>query len=125
MGVFAALNDDHAVTIVSWDKIFERILNTTNVNEENTSPEQLNLYQNYPNPFNPNTIIKYAIGKREYASLKVYDILGNEVVTLVNEINPAGIYEVEFNAEGLPSGIYFYQLKAGSFVETKKLTLLR
>jgi len=83
------------------------------------------LQQNYPNPFNPSTVIKYAMSNRQYASLKVYNVLGNEVATLVNEVKEAGVYEIEFKAEGLPSGIYFYRLQAGNFAETKKLILLK
>jgi len=88
-------------------------------------PQEFTLYQNYPNPFNPSTKIKYALSSRQYATLKAYDVLGNEVATLVNEEKPAGNYEVEFDAAGLPSGVYFYQLKAGSFIETKKMIFLR
>ncbi|MCH7721712.1 MAG: T9SS type A sorting domain-containing protein [Bacteroidetes bacterium] len=97
-------------------------------------PDQFRLYQNYPNPFNPSTRIKYALSSRQFVSLKVYDVLGNEIATLVNEEKPAGSYEVEFSAIGgssggdafsLPSGVYFYQIKAGSFIQTKKIVLLR
>jgi len=70
-------------------------------------------------------MIKYALGSRQYATLKVYDVLGNEVATLVNEEKPAGNYEVEFDAAGLPSGVYFYRIRAGSFIQTKKMLLLR
>ena len=87
-------------------------------------PINFTLYQNFPNPFNPTTTIQYTVDSRQFVSLKVYDILGKEVATLVNEEIP-GEYEVEFNGVGLPSGIYFYQLKEGSFVETKKMVLLR
>jgi hypothetical protein len=96
---------------------------------------QYKLYQNYPNPFNPNTRISYSIPETEFVTLKVYDVLGNEIVTVVNEEKPAGEYEVEFSAIGgsasggnaytLPSGIYFYRLKAGIFSETKKLILMK
>jgi len=109
------------------------------VKNNSTTPEKFSLSQNYPNPFNPNTKIKFTVptsplnpspyqgeGQRErLITLKVYDILGNEIATLVNEEKPAGEYEVEFSAKGLPSGIYFYQLRAGNFVETKKMVLLR
>ena len=81
--------------------------------------------QNYPNPFNPTTNIQYSISSKQFITLKVYDVLGIEVATLVNEGQPAGSYEVEFNAESLPSGIYFYQLRAGDFVETKKMVYLK
>ena len=83
------------------------------------------LEQNYPNPFNPSTIIHYALPEKSNVELIVYDILGNEVATLVNEEKPAGSYEVEFSATGLPSGIYFYRIQAGSFVETKKMVLMK
>jgi len=83
------------------------------------------LYQNYPNPFNPNTKIKYSMPKLSYVAIKVFDILGNEIETLVNEEKPNGIYEVDFNAKNLPSGVYFYRLQAGDFIETKKMVLLR
>ena len=97
------------------------------VDDENTlqSPITFNLYQNYPNPFNPTTKIIWQSTVSSWQSLKVYDVLGNEVATLVNEEKPAGSYEVNFDAEGLSSGIYFYKLQAGSFVETKKMILLR
>jgi len=95
-----------------------------------TVPNDFVLYQNYPNPFNPVTIIKYSIPAVETQNiasvqLKVYDVLGNEVATLVDEFKPAGTYEINFDANNLPSGVYFYQLQSGNFVETKKLILLR
>ena len=85
----------------------------------------LNLYQNYPNPFNPTTSIQYAVGSMQFVQLKVYDVLGNEIATLVNEEKPAGNFEVEFDARNLTSGIYFYQLRAGEYLETRKMILLR
>ena len=108
------------------------------VENEKELPAEFSLEQNYPNPFNPTTIIKFKIPRGFAASpftkggtqggsvtLKVYDILGNEVATLVNEEMPAGEYEVEWNASDLPSGIYFYHLQASSFVETKKMIFLK
>jgi hypothetical protein len=95
---------------------------------ENTvysKPDKFMLIQNYPNPFNPTTTINYSIPERSYVSLKIYDVLGNEVVTLVSEEKPAGSYEIEFNANGMPSGIYLYQLKAGSYSVTKKMLLIK
>jgi photosystem II stability/assembly factor-like uncharacterized protein len=83
------------------------------------------LSQNYPNPFNPTTKIEFRIADFGFVNLKVYDILGREVAILVNEEKPAGEYEIEFNAANLPSGIYFYQLKAGQFSQTKKMILLK
>jgi hypothetical protein len=83
------------------------------------------LEQNYPNPFNPATIINYQIPVEGQVSLKVYDMLGNEVATLVNEMKTAGEHQVEFNAGAIASGIYFYRLQAGSFVETKRMMLMK
>jgi len=83
------------------------------------------LHQNHPNPFNPSTIIKYSIPQSSNVVIKVFDILGNEIETLVNEEKPAGYYELEFNASSLSSSIYFYRIQAGSFVETKKMVLMK
>ncbi|MCG6914943.1 PQQ-dependent sugar dehydrogenase [bacterium BMS3Abin03] len=88
-------------------------------------PFTYNLEQNFPNPFNPTTKIMYQIANRGFVSLRVYNILGNKVATLVNEEKPAGIYIVEFDASSLPSGIYFYHLQTGSFISTKKLILMK
>ena len=95
--------------------------------EDETEPiaSSFKLEQNYPNPFNPTTNIGFRIADFGFVSLKVYDILGNEVATLINEELGAGEYEVEFNAAGFPSGIYFYTLIAGNFRDTKKLVLLK
>ena len=88
-------------------------------------PEDFFLYSNYPNPFNSSTKIKYQIPFQSTVSLKVYDILGNEIATLVNEVEPAGKYEVGFTENNLPSGIYFYTLQAGNYTQTKKMILLK
>ncbi|MFI5407574.1 MAG: T9SS type A sorting domain-containing protein, partial [Nitrososphaerales archaeon] len=99
---------------------------TTNIYEDkNDLPSGFSLSQNYPNPFNPVTNIQYVVDSRQSVTLKVYDLLGNEVAVLVNEVKPAGKYEVEFSAIILPSGIYFYRLQAGDFIETKKMILLK
>jgi hypothetical protein len=102
------------------------------VQDENQSeiPNNFTLLQNYPNPFNPSTKIRFAIpfvgtGLALSVQLKVYDILGNEVATLVNEEKAPGTYEVEFNATQLSSGIYFYKLQAGNFMEAKKMVLVK
>jgi photosystem II stability/assembly factor-like uncharacterized protein len=92
---------------------------------DNPAPIDYSLKQNYPNPFNPTTTIKYFIPELRFVTLKVYDVLGNEIATLVNEENSAGEYEVEFDGTGLPSGIYFYRLRSGLFVETKKMVLMK
>jgi hypothetical protein len=83
------------------------------------------LSQNYPNPFNPTTVIKYQLPEAGLVTLKVFDILGNEIETLVNEQKQTGTYEITWYAEGLPSGIYFYRLQAGDFIETKKMILMK
>ena len=88
-------------------------------------PGKYSLEQNYPNPFNPSTTIKYQIPQLSFVTLKVYDVLGNEKTTLVNEEIPVGNYEIKFDAIGLPSGVYFYQLKAGDFTSMKKMILLK
>jgi hypothetical protein len=105
------------------------------VQDKSIQPEKFILYQNYPNPFNPSTKIKFTIsaaGTQRAVSvqLKVYDILGNEVANLVNEEKTEGSYEVEFNsnsgsAQNLSSGIYYYQIKAGSFIQTNKMLLMK
>jgi hypothetical protein len=98
----------------------------TNVNDQiQAEISSFSLKQNYPNPFNPVTTIAYTIKELGFVQIRVYDILGKEVSTLVNEEKPAGSYEVEFDASDLSSGIYFYQLKAGEFAATKKLILLK
>ena len=81
--------------------------------------------QNYPNPFNPATSITYQVPEISFVTLKVYDLIGREITTLISEEKPAGIYEVEFEGSGLPSGIYFYQLRAGDFIEIQKMLLLK
>jgi len=108
----------------------ELLISTTVEDDHNLNASEYSLSQNYPNPFNPTTRIQYAIGSRQFVTLKVYDVLGNGVATLVDEFLPAGIYEVEFNIGtsrdlSLTSGIYFYRLQAGSFVETKKMLMLK
>lgn len=105
----------------------------TDVEDENSVniPKEFSLSQNYPNPFNPETAISYQLSAFSFVSLKVFDVLGREVATLVNEEKPAGTYTINFNAEGLSSGVYFYRLqvytpeRAGSFVQTKKLVFMK
>ena len=89
------------------------------------TPTSLALMQNYPNPFNPSTKISYQIQEVSFVTLKVYDVLGNEIETLVNTEKPAGTYEITWNAIDLPSGVYFYRIVAGDFVETKKMILTK
>ncbi|MGB5530296.1 MAG: alpha/beta hydrolase-fold protein, partial [Ignavibacteriaceae bacterium] len=121
-----------------WRATIDRMLeyffpdNSSEVIAENDfTPEDFILYQNYPNPFNPSTIINWQSPVGSWQTLKVYDVLGNEVATLIDEYKPAGRYVIEFNAayllpkESLTSGVYFYQLKAGNYIETRKMLLLK
>jgi hypothetical protein len=93
--------------------------------EREEIPIEYALEQNYPNPFNPSTTIKYGISERSFVELRVYDILGREVASLINEEQDAGYYNIEFNANNLASGVYLYKLTAGEFIETKKMILLK
>jgi len=97
----------------------------TSVHAQENIPREFSLSQNYPNPFNPTTTIAYALPQAEQVELKVYDLHGHEVGVLVNEKKVAGKYTIEFDATTLPSGVYFYQLRAGEFVKTRKLTLVK
>jgi len=95
------------------------------VEDEETLPTEYALEQNYPNPFNPSTTFRYSIPTQSKVLIKVYDVLGNEIATLINEEKSVGTYELTWNAEQLPSGVYFYQLKAGEFSSTKKMLLIK
>jgi hypothetical protein len=95
------------------------------VSEPVILPSMFTLSQNYPNPFNPSTKIKYSIPHISFVTLKIYDILGREIETLVNEEKNVGFYEVNFDASKLASGIYFYKLTAENFTDIKKLILIK
>ncbi|MCK6605089.1 MAG: T9SS type A sorting domain-containing protein [Ignavibacteriaceae bacterium] len=97
----------------------------TDVDDDNMSPDKYALSQNYPNPFNPSTSIKYAIEKPGMVSLKVYDVLGREIATLVNQEQTTGVYTIQFDASALSSGIYFYKLESGSFSQVNKMMLIK
>lgn len=88
-------------------------------------PGIFKLYQNYPNPFNPNTIISFDVPKTDFITIKVYDVLGRELQTLVSEKLKPGTYEVQWNGTNYPSGVYFYKLETENFSETRKLILLK
>ncbi|MCW9095329.1 MAG: T9SS type A sorting domain-containing protein [Ignavibacteriaceae bacterium] len=126
------LNDDEKIDIVVGSSHngsnlvkWWRNEGISGIEDKPSSPTAIKLFQNYPNPFNPSTIINYSIPKLSFVTLKVYDVLGSEVATLVEEEKFEGNYYLQFSGAGLPSGIYFYQLKAGSFVETKNMLLLK
>jgi poly(3-hydroxybutyrate) depolymerase len=135
-------NGGHVIWAESYDypKLFPWVFsqtksNTVKIDSERSVIKSYDLKQNYPNPFNPTTIIQYAISSRQFVSLKLYDVLGNEIETLVNEEKEAGSHSVEFSARGgsayggnasdLPSGVYFYKLTAGNFISTRKMLLLK
>ncbi|HEX2869010.1 MAG TPA: T9SS type A sorting domain-containing protein [Ignavibacteriales bacterium] len=88
-------------------------------------PDNFLLYQNYPNPFNPGTTITYSLPKQAFVELKIYDLLGREVTTLVNQEQKADEYKVQFDGSNLPSGMYIYSIQAGEFRASKKLLLIK
>ena len=111
-----------------WINVNKRLLKyipLTAIDDDINSNKSYSLSNNYPNPFNPSTRIQYAISSRQFVTLKVFDVLGTEIETLVNEEKSAGKYELNWNAANLPSGVYFYRLQAGSFVQTRKMILLK
>ncbi|MBM2846229.1 MAG: hypothetical protein HW407_1541, partial [Bacteroidetes bacterium] len=105
--------------------VFQSTSPLTSVGENKIIPGQFALEQNYPNPFNPSTKIVYRVKSREFIELRVFDVLGREVTTLVNEVKSPGEYSVDFEGRGLSSGVYFYRMTTSDFVQTKKLILLR
>lgn len=106
--------------------IYRTVESTTDINEhEVIVPIEFLLFQNYPNPFNPTTSIRYQLPQSGNVKLKVYDLLGKEVITLVDEEKPAGNYEIKFDASNVPSGVYFYSINAGDFSDTKKMILIK
>jgi hypothetical protein len=137
-GGILTLLDGHATPITGIDTDFDgetRNITTpdigadefliVSVEEEANLPTEFALEQNYPNPFNPSTKISWQSPVGSQQTLKIFDVLGNEIATLADEYKPAGKYEVEFNASTLPSGVYFYQLKAGDFIQTNKMILMK
>lgn len=103
---------------------YSQIINDAGESSE-VQPGDFSLYQNYPNPFNPNTAIKYSVAHLTHVTIRVFDILGNEIETLVNEEKDQGVYTINFNANNLASGLYLYCIQAGSFVETRKMILIK
>jgi len=122
-----AINDEYIFAGTMYNSIWKRKLNEiVGINQiSKTLPDKYSLSQNYPNPFNPSTIIKFQIKDLRFVTLKVYDINGKEIITLVNEkLNP-GEYESSFDGSGFPSGVYFYKLSTGNYSETKKMVLIK
>ena len=101
------------------------IVGVEEIKTTSSIPDDYLLFQNYPNPFNPSTTIRWQIPKAGFVTLKIYDVLGKEITTLVDEYKPVGEYKIEFNGMDLSSGIYFYQLKTGGFIQTKKMILIK
>ncbi|MDH3269051.1 MAG: YCF48-related protein, partial [Ignavibacteria bacterium] len=131
MGAFTFANDisvdsDDFAYLGATNGVYRSLYATDVPREENKSiPVTFNLEQNFPNPFNPNTKVQYSVPIRSIVVIKIFDILGDEIETLVNEEKAVGSYEITWYADDLPSGVYFYQLKAGPFVETKKMVLMK
>jgi photosystem II stability/assembly factor-like uncharacterized protein len=108
-----------------WSEVWSFSTNTTGVSSENRTPQNFQLRQNYPNPFNPSTVIRYTLPQRAHVRLGVYNLAGEEVSVLVDAMKDAGFHEVSLDATSLASGVYFYRLAAGMFLEIRKLLILR
>ena len=119
----SAISFSYRLKQVDYDGSFEYSEEVTV--ENSTLPEKYSLLQNYPNPFNPATTIEFTLPQKELVTIKIYDVLGNEVTTLISEELNAGLHKVVFNARGLTSGIYIYKITADTFTQTKKMTLIK
>ena len=119
------LNGIFAQQISKNGNLGEVLTSVNDDNYNNTNPNSFKLFQNYPNPFNPSTKINYSVKEVGLVKIKVYDILGSEVATLVNETKKAGNFAVEFNAANLPSGVYIYTLQVNDFTSSKKMLLMK
>jgi photosystem II stability/assembly factor-like uncharacterized protein len=121
-----ALNPDGFLYLATYSGVYHSVSPVTSVNTfDALGPVTYSLEQNYPNPFNPSTNISFNLPRSSFVSLKVFDLLGREVASIISEEMQAGRYSHKWNAASLPSGVYFYRLQAGLFTETKKLVLLR
>jgi len=105
--------------------LFNHTIDGADEKKVNQLPDKFSLSRNYPNHFNPANKIKYSLLQTSGVQIKVFDVPGNEIETLVNEEKPAGIYEIYWNGANLPGDVYFYQIKAGSYVDTHKAILLK
>jgi photosystem II stability/assembly factor-like uncharacterized protein len=123
-GFVLAQTPNGIIYATSGDGVFKST-GTTDTGNDGTAVINFQLEQNFPNPFNPSTNIKYAIDGRQFVSLKIYDVLGNEIANLVNEEQQAGVHSVKFYASRISSGVYFYRLEAGRFSETKSMILIK
>jgi len=124
--VRSATSAAHTLFCTTFGASIYRVDETiTSVANETLLPANFVLNQNYPNPFNPTTTISFSLPSKSFAKLKVFDVLGREVAALLSEELAAGTYSKQWDASGLPSGVYFYRIQAGSFIETRKLILLK
>lgn len=124
VGVDLITNTSHKMESGFW-YVYYRDAIVAVEDKEQILPMVFDLKQNYPNPFNPSTIIKFAVPERSMVQIKIYDILGGELVTLINEEMERGWYEKTFNASGYASGMYIYRMQAGNYVSTKKMLLVK
>jgi len=122
---FTGISSNENSKIISGFLAYKSAIVTDVYDEHEIIPTVYKLNQNYPNPFNPSTIINYQIPEEGFVTLKVYDILGNEVKILVNENKPVGSYNIRFDASGLASGMYIYRLTAGKYISTKKMLMIK
>lgn len=123
VGVDLITNPNHYIQSGFWNAYYRDVV--VDVEEKDFLPVQYKLEQNYPNPFNPSTIIRFAVPERSTVILKIYDILGSEIQTLVNEEMERGWYEKVFTASGYSSGMYIYRMQAGDYLSTKKMLLVK
>ena len=121
------LHDSGNPSLYAYRRVIINVSDNTSIEklESNMIPKTFKLHQNYPNPFNPETAFSYELPNNSFVTLKIYNILGQEVITLVDEKQPAGKYHLQWNASNFPSGVYLYNLHAGGFTEIKKMLLLR
>ncbi len=123
---FAILNGTSAADLIAKNAVAKLKYGTVGIKMISTEiPKVFSLSQNYPNPFNPVTRIQFGVPKNELVSIKIYDILGKEVATLVNDFKQAGTYEVDFNASTLSSGVYFYRMQSGYFTDIKRMMVIK
>lgn len=124
VGVDIITNPNHLIQSGFWNAYYQDVIVDVE-EEEDILPIVYKLEQNYPNPFNPSTIIRFAVPERSNVVLKIYDVLGAEIQTLVNEEMERGWYEKIFNASGFASGMYIYRMQAGNYIDTKKMLLVK
>jgi len=125
VGLMVTSHNDGALCEARFENVELLHASTGVIESETSSPSSLTLHSAYPNPFNPSTTISFNLPSKSYVLLKVFDIMGREVTTLINEELTAGNYHRQWDASNVSSGVYFYRLQCGSFIQTKKLILLR